>query len=132
MAPIFCHGRIFQVTGFCCSVALISHFQLQHKAIHVNRFQDQLSGIDGIVPERLHAYAGLLDSKGVSPDIAEKIARGLLGKSIESQAALRTIMDYYLFISILLAIVITIIILFPYLNRTKINLLASKPAPAGF
>jgi len=125
-------GVFFRFTGFCSSIAVINYFQLQHKAIHVNRFQDQLSGVDGIASDRLKAYTGALTAKGVAPDQAAKIARGLLSRTIDSQASLRTMMDYYLFISIVLIIIIMVIALFPYLNKTRINLMSSQPSPVGY
>lgn len=125
-------GVFFRFLGFCSSIAIINYFQLQHKAIHVNRFQDQLSGVDGIAGDRLTAYAKALSAKGVAPDQSVRIARGLLGRAVDAQASLRTMMDYYLFISIVLFVILLIIALFPYLNKTRINLLASQPSPVGY
>lgn len=125
-------GVFFRFTGFCGSIAVVNYFQLKHKTIHINRFQDQLSGVDGIAGDRLTAYARALSAKGVAPDQSAKIARGLLSRSIDAQAALRTMMDYYLFISIILVIILLVIALFPYLNRTRINLMSSQPSPVGY
>jgi len=125
-------GVFFRFLGFCSSIAIINYFQLQHKAIHVNRFQDQLSGVDGIAGDRLTAYAKALSAKGVAPDQSVRIARGLLGRAVDAQASLRTMMDYYLFISIVLFVILLVIALFPYLNKTRINLLASQPSPVGY
>jgi len=124
-------GVFFRFTGFCGSIALINYFQLRHKTIHIDRFQDQLSGVDGIAGERLTGYARAMSAKGLPPDQSAKIARGLLSRSIDAQASLRTMMDYYLFISILLIIVLLLISLFPYLNKTRINLMSSQPSPVG-
>ncbi|MCX2478119.1 transporter [Pedobacter sp. MC2016-15] len=125
-------GVFFRFLGFCSSIAIINYFQLQHKAIHVNRFQDQLSGVEGIAGDRLTAYAKALSAKGVAPDQSVRIARGMLGRAVDAQASLRTMMDYYLFISIVLFVILLVIALFPYLNKTRINLLASQPSPVGY
>lgn len=125
-------GVFFRFLGFYSSIAIINYFQLQHKAIHVNRFQDQLSGVEGIAGDRLTAYAKALSAKGVAPDQSVRIARGLLGRAVDAQASLRTMMDYYLFISIVLFVILLVIALFPYLNKTRINLLASQPSPVGY
>ena len=125
-------GVFFRFTGFCSSIAVINYFQLQHKAIHINRFQDQLNGVNSITGDRLSAYAKALSAKGVAPDQSARIARGLLSRAIDTQAALRTMMDYYLFISIILFIILLVITLFPYLNRTRINLMSSQPSPVGY
>jgi len=124
-------GVFFRFTGFCGSISLINYFQLRHKTIHINRFQDQLSGVDGIAGDRLATYAKALTAKGVAPDQSAKIARGLLSRTIDAQASLRTMMDYYLFISIILIVILLVIALFPYLNRTRINLMSSQPSPIG-
>jgi DHA2 family multidrug resistance protein len=125
-------GVFFRFTGFCSSIALINYFQLQHKTIHINRFQDQLNGVNGIAGDRLSVYAKALSAKGVAPDQSAKIARGLLSRTIDTQASLRTMMDYYLFISIILFIILLVITLFPYLNKTRINLMSSQPSPVGY
>lgn len=125
-------GVFFRFTGFCSSIALINYFQLHHKNDHFNRFQEQLSGVNGVVAEHLNIYTGALVSKGTAPDQAAKIARGLLNRTVDSQASLRSMMDYYLFISIMILFVLLVIALFPYLNRTKINLKSSQPAPASY
>lgn len=125
-------GVFFRFTGFCSSIALVNYFQLKNKSDHMNRFQDHLSGLNGIVGDRLAIYTKGLTAKGMLPEQAAKAARALLNKSVDAQATVRSMMDYYLFISILIAIVIIIIALIPYLNRTTINLRAKQPAPIGY
>jgi len=125
-------GVLFRFTGFCASIAIINYFQLYHKNDHVNRFQEQLSILNTGLADRLAIYRKMLTAKGLAPGQAEKIAGSLLNHSVEVQAQLRAMMDYYMFISIILVIVLLIIALFPYLNRTKINLKSSQPAPASY
>jgi DHA2 family multidrug resistance protein len=125
-------GVFFRFTSFCGSIAVINYFQLKQKSNHLNRFQDELSGLNGIVSDRLAVYTRGLTAKGMLPDQAAKAARGLLNRSVDTQASLRAMMDYYLFISILIAVIILFIALVPYLNRTTINLRAKQPAPVGY
>lgn len=125
-------GVFFRFTGFCGSIAIINFFQLQHKTDHYNRFQEQLSLLNVAVTDRLTAYTRMLGGKGVAPEQAAKIARGLLNRTVDNQAQLRSMMDYYFVISCILIVVILIIALFPYLNRTKIDLKSSQPAPASY
>jgi len=125
-------GVFFRFTGFCGSIAIINYFQLHHKNDHFNRFQEQLSVLNSVVTDRINMYTRALTSRGAAPDQAAKIARGLLNRSVDSQAQLRAMMDYYFFISVFLVLVILIIALFPYLNRTKINLKSNQPAPASY
>lgn len=125
-------GVFFRFTGFCSSIAVVNYFQLKHKSDHINRFQEHLSSLNGVVAERLAVYSRGLTAKGMLPDQAGKVARGLLNRSVDTQASLRAMMDYYLFISILIGAVLLIIALFPYLNRTTINLKSKQPAPVGY
>ncbi|MDO7743528.1 MAG: transporter, partial [Pedobacter sp.] len=125
-------GVFFRFTGFCSSIAIINYFQLYNKSNHYNRFQDQLSLLNTGVTERLMLYAKGLTGKGVAPEQAAKIARGLLNRSVDVQAQIRSMMDYYFLISCLLVVVLLVIALFPYLNRTRIDLKSNQPAPASY
>jgi DHA2 family multidrug resistance protein len=125
-------GVFFRFTGFCSSIAVVNYFQLKQKNDHINRFQEHISTLDGTVADRLAIYARGLSAKGMLPDQAAKAARGLLNRSVDTQAALRAMMDYYLFISIMIAAVILFIALIPYINRTKINLKSKQPAAVGY
>ena len=71
-------------------------------------------------------------TKGVPSGQAAKIANGLLSRSIEIQAQLRSAIDYYKFISGLLVVVVLIIALIPYINRTIVNLRTKQPAPITY
>jgi DHA2 family multidrug resistance protein len=125
-------GVFFRFTGFCSSIAVVNYFQLKQKSDHINRFQEHISTLNGTVADRLAIYTRALTAKGMLPDQAAKAARGLLNRSVDTQAALRAMMDYYLFISIMIAAVILIIALIPYINRTKINLKSKQPAAVGY
>lgn len=125
-------GVFFRFTGFCSSIALVNYFQLEQKNNHINRFQEHLSGLNTVVSERLTQYAGALTNKGMAPDQAIKVARGLLNRTVDSQAQLRAMMDYYLLVSMVLIVVLLVIALFPKLNRTKIDLKSNQPSPAVY
>ncbi len=125
-------GVFFRFTSFAGSIAIINYFQLQHKANHYNRFQEQLSGLNTQLTERLNLYSRIVSAKGVPVDQAAKIGRGLLNRSVDVQAQLRYMMDYYYFISIVIIAAILLIAMFPFLNRTKINVKSSQPSPVSF
>lgn len=125
-------GVFFRFSGFIASIALVNYFLLRFKTDHINRFQDHMSLLNPVVSDRLKIYTGAMTSKGVAPDQAAKIARGLLNRSVEGQASLRTLMDYYFLTSIFIVVILLIIALFPYLNRTTISLKSNQPAPAGY
>nr|AGU12348.1 Major Facilitator Superfamily [uncultured organism] len=125
-------GVFFRFTGFCTSIALINYFQLAKGSAHHNRFQQEISDVNPIVAQRLLSYRQLLTSRGMAPDQAARVANSLLNRSVNAQAQLRYAMDYYYFISWILVVVILIIALYPYINRTIVNVKSNQPAPASY
>jgi len=125
-------GVFFRFLGFCSSIALINFYQLYHKTNHINRFQEHITVLNPLAVEKIELYKRGLLAKGVSAGQAAKIAQGLLGRSIETQAQLKSAVDYYILISGLLIVVILIIALIPYINRTIINLKTKQPAPISY
>lgn len=125
-------GVFFRFLGFCSSIALINYYQLYHKTDHINRFQEQVTSLNPVAIERLLVYKRSLMGKGIPADQASKIANGLLGRSVDLQAQIRSAVDYYQLISCILVIVILIIALIPYLNKTIINLKSNQPAPISY
>lgn len=125
-------GVFFRFIGFCSSIALINYYQLYNKTNHINRFQEQITSLNPVAVERLAMYKRALQGKGIAADQASKIANGLLSRSIETQAQIRSAVDYYTLISCLLFVVILIIALIPYINRTIINLKSNQPAPISY
>jgi len=125
-------GVLFRFTGFCASLAIINYFQLFSRKVHYNRFLDLVTSLDPFVSDKLLKYQTTVTAKGVPADQAAKIANGLLYRSADIQAQIRYSMDYYYLISCVLAIVVILIALLPYLNRTVINLRRNQPAPVGY
>lgn len=125
-------GVFFRFTGFCTSIALINYFQLAKGSAHYNRFQQELSDVNPMVSQRLYSYQQLLTSRGMAPDQAARAANGLLSRSVNAQAQLRYAMDYYYFISWILVIIILLITLYPYINRTIVNVRGNQPASASY
>jgi len=85
-----------------------------------------------MVNERINAYKQLLVSRGTSAEQAGRIANGLLNRSVDVQSQLRFAMDYYQLISWLILIVILLIALVPYINKTTVNVKTNQPAPASY
>lgn len=121
-------GIFMRFTGFSSSIALINYFQLYRQNDHANRFQEQLSQLNPLAVQKLAMYKQALTGKGVAADQAAKIANGLLSKNIGAQAQLRFAVDYYQLISWVLLAIILLVILFPSVNRTIINLKSDQPA----
>lgn len=125
-------GVFFRFTGFCTSIALVNYFSLHQQSEHYNRFQQALTDLDPAAVQRLTGYRQILVSRGMAPDQATRLANGLLSRSAQAQSQLRFAMDYYLLISWIILIIILVIALVPYLNRTTVNLKASQPAPVSY
>lgn len=125
-------GVFFRFTGFCTSMALINYFSLSKQSEHFNRFQQSLTDLDPAVAQRLTGYRQLLISHGMPADQAARAANGLLSRYVHVQTQMRYAMDYYQFVSWFILIVIIIIALYPYINRTIINVKGNQPAPASY
>jgi hypothetical protein len=125
-------GVFFRFTGFCSSIALINYFQLYRQSEHYNRFLDNITDANPLVVQKMTAYRQLLVSKGMAPANATRVANGLLNRSVAVQTQLRFAMDYYQMISWLILITILLIALYPYINRTIVNVRGSQPAPMSY
>ena len=120
---------LFRFLGFVASTAMVNYYQLYNKTNHVNRFQEDLSVLNGVATDRISMYKNLLLGKGIPADQATNMASKLFSNAVELQAQLRAAIDYYKLISILLVVVIVVIALFPYINRTIISVKSRQPAP---
>ena len=125
-------GVFFRFVGFCSSIALINFFQLFSRSSHFNRFQQELTDLNPLLTQRLTAYKQALINHGMLPDAATRVANGLLNRYISGQSQLRFAMDYYNFISWIILIIILLIALYPYLNRTNVNVRRNQPTSAMY
>ena len=125
-------GVFFRFTGFCSSIAIINYFSLSRQSEHYNRFQHALSDLSPAMANQLTGYRQMLVSKGMAADQAARAANGLLFRTVNAQAQLRYAMDYYFFVSCVLLIVILLTALYPYINRTIVNVKGNQPAPASY
>jgi len=115
--------------GFYASIALMNFYELFSKSKHYNTFQDQLTQLNPVTSVALSKQTEALVHHGVHPDKAIKVAQKLLVRSIDVQGQIRYAMDYYEMISWMLVFTITLVALFPYINRTVIYLRSDQPAP---
>jgi DHA2 family multidrug resistance protein len=125
-------GVFFRFLGFCSSIALINHYAALKQATHYNRFQQHITALDPAATQKLAGFKQLLISRGMLPDDATKVAGSMLARSINGQSQLRYAMDYYQMISWCILGVILLIALYPYINRTMIDVKGNQPAPASF
>jgi hypothetical protein len=113
-------------------MALINFFQLSSKSFHYHSLQGQVTTLNLSSSERLSMYEKLLQGRGLSADDASHAATVLLNKAVNTQAQLRYAMDYYMIISWVIIFVMLLIALFPFINKTAINLRSKQPAPASY
>lgn len=125
-------GILIRFSGFCSSIALTNYFQLYRQTDHISRYQDDLTVMNPFAEQKLMLVKQSMIGKGVAPDQAVKIANSLFNKGISTQAQLRFALDYYQLISCLLFGILLLVILFPSINRTIINLKAKQPAPVAY
>lgn len=116
--------------GFSISIGLMNFFELYEKSRHFNAFQDSLTLISPVVKQTIHTQAKHLLAKGLSNSQALKASKKMLVGAVNGQDHLRYAMDYYELMAWLLVITILLIALFPYLNRTVINLRSRLLTPA--
>ncbi len=125
-------GVFFRFTGFCASIALINYFSLFKQSEHYNRFQQSISDLDPGVIQRIATYKQALIGRGMMPDQAARAANGLIARSVNAQTLMRYAMDYYQMISWGILVIILLVAIYPYSNRTIINLKGNQPAPAAY
>lgn len=125
-------GVFFRFAGFCSSIAFINYFSLFKQSEHFNRFQQSISDVDAATLQRVAGYKQALSGRGMAADQAAKAANGLVARSVNAQTLMRYSMDYYQLISWVILVVILLIAIYPYINRTQINLEDNQPAPASY
>jgi DHA2 family multidrug resistance protein len=125
-------GVFFRFFGFCCSIAFINYYSLVKQRVHYDRFQQHITALDPIAVQKLSVYKQSFVAKGIAPEQAKVMADRLMHKSVVVQSQLRYAIDYYELISWCLLVIILLIAVYPYLNRTIVNVKSNQPAPASF
>lgn len=125
-------GVFFRFFGFCCSIAFINYYSLVKQRVHYDRFQQHITALDPIAVQKLSAYKQSFVAKGIAPEQAKIMADRLMHKTVVVQSQLRYAIDYYELISWCLLVIILLIAVYPYLNRTIVNVKSNQPAPASF
>jgi DHA2 family multidrug resistance protein len=115
--------------GFYVSIGLLNFFELFSKSKHFNTFQNQVTKISPVVNKTVSTLQHNLMHHGALPGKAAKSANKLLVNSINAQGHIRYAIDYYEMISAMIIIVLLIVTLFPYLNRTALGLTKNQPSP---
>jgi DHA2 family multidrug resistance protein len=120
---------LMRCLGFLLSTALINFFELFAKGKHYNTFQDQLTRVNPVARQVIARQVQGFMHKGFKAGEAVKLSNRLLVKSINTQGQIRFAMDYYQWISLMLILTIILIALFPYINKTILNLKSDQSVP---
>jgi DHA2 family multidrug resistance protein len=120
---------LMRCLGFLLSTALINFFELFSKGKHYNTFQEQLTKLNPVAQQLISKQVHGFLHKGLKTGEAVKLSNRLLVKSINTQGQMRFAMDYYQWISLMLVFTIVLIALFPYINKTILNLNAKGSVP---
>jgi len=118
-----------RLLGTTISIAIINYFQLYDTGLHVDRFQSQLSAIDPSAVSRLKTYAHVFASRGSDSYASRSAASHLLKNVADQQALLKTAIDYYTLISILIFLTIIALAILPRLRVEKVMLGSVKDIP---
>lgn len=115
--------------GFYFSIGLMNYFELYSKSKHYNTFQDKVSYVNTISSESISKYKHALMNNGVDAEYATKAVSKVLVDAIKAQNHIRYAIDYYEGICVLLLFTLTLVALFPYINRTILTLSKKQPSP---
>jgi MFS family permease len=125
-------GVFFRYFGFCSSIAIINYYGLLKQSLHLDRFSQHITALDPVAVQKLASYKQAFLAKGMNSEQATKLANAMLSRSMKVQSQLRYAMDYYELISWCILVIILLIAIYPYINRTIVNVKANQPAPASF
>jgi len=115
--------------GFYASIAFINYFDLLNRSKHLAALKEQFTAVNPLVKQTLAKQSKNLISHGVLKRQASGAANRLLAKQLTMHAQLRSGMDYFAIITVMIIITLVTIALFPYINKTVIRLKSSQPAP---
>jgi len=118
-----------RLLGTTISIALINYFQLYDSGLHFDRFQHQLSAMDPAAVGRLQSFAQVFSRHGSDVHASHTGATHLLKNLLDQQALLKTAVDYYTLVSILLVLTIIALAILPRLQIKKTMLDSVKDIP---
>lgn len=124
-------GILVRFFSFGLSIACINLFSEYSRNQHYNRFLNGLTSDNALLGQRLAAYAGSLESRGLPKDRALRAADALLSRNVQSQLQLHLSVEYYQIMAALLLLTILLIALYPYFKRTAVSTRLAEPSAVG-
>ena len=120
---------LMRCMGFYFSIGLMNYFELFAKSKHFNTFQNKISAENSVAVEKLNTFKTVLLKNGSTAEYADKAAHKVLVNAVNAQNHIRYAIDYYEVICVMLVIILLIVALFPYFNRTKLIINKHQPSP---
>lgn len=108
-----------RLLGTTISIAVVNYFQLYDTGLHADRFKDRLSAVDPAAVARLKSYAHVFSAHGKDLRSGNTAAAHLLNQVLQQQAFLKSAVDYYTLISILIMLTIIGLAILPRLYTRK-------------
>ncbi|MFC0513044.1 MFS transporter [Mucilaginibacter angelicae] len=118
-----------RLLGTTLSIAIINYFQLYDTGLHLDRFKDQLSATDPAAVSRLKSYQHLLLRHNSDTGTSITGAAHMLKNLLDRQVLLKTAIDYYTLISILIFLTIIALAILPGLHTKKSTLDSVRDIP---
>ncbi|MBL3655859.1 efflux MFS transporter permease [Fulvivirga sediminis] len=106
-------GVAFRFATFTASMAMVSFMGLRQEKIHYNSFSEDITATNTLSMQRLQGYQMALTHGGASRLQSTQGAKKLLGKAVAKQSNLLYARDYYIYMSIFIALIMLAIAVIP-------------------
>lgn len=106
-------GVASRFLGLSIGIAIANYFQLYYKSIHFNDFRQYVTALNPLYIEKMSDLQSGIAYSGNSVGNTQGTAAGLLNKSIANQVFLRSAMDYYSLMILMISAIIILILFLP-------------------
>ncbi|MET4141374.1 MFS transporter [Pedobacter sp. UYP1] len=106
-------GVASRFLGLSIGLAIANYFQLYYKSIHFNDFRQYVTALNPLYTEKISDLQSGVAYSGNGIGNTQETAAALLNKSIANQVFLRSAMDYYSLMILMISVIIILIIFLP-------------------
>lgn len=121
-------GIVSRFLGLSAGIAIGNYFQLYYKSIHFNDFRQYVTALNPLYTEKMNDLQSGVNYSGNSMGNMQGTATVLLNKSIANQIFLRSAMDYYSLMILVISVIIILIIFLPGVKQVLL-VFRSKALP---
>jgi DHA2 family multidrug resistance protein len=114
-------GMLRQLGG-SFGVAIISTYLTRDIVSHRSNLVTNLNAYNPVVQNRVQAFAGGMQSKGMSPDVALKSAYQMMDGSVSLQATILSYMDIFLYVGCMFLFCVPIVLIFTKKSKAKMSM----------